>query len=452
MNPDDAIERAAALFGAGRLGEAQSLCDFILRADPRHFYALHLAGAIALRRGGLEDCVAYATRALEIDPRHVEALCNRGAALRRLNRIDAALADYDRALAVDARSALALNNRGVALAALNRHDEAIASYTASLARKPDDASATFHRGLSRLVSGDFGGGWRDLEARWGGAETQGPARQFAQPQWSGREDVNGKTVLLHAEQGLGDTIHLCRYAALVRDRGAHVVFEAQPALAGLLASLEGVDAVITQGATLPPFDYHLPVMSLPRAFATTLDTIPARIPYLHAPEEHVSRWRARLGEQRAPRIGLAWSGSATLVNDRNRSIALADLEPLRAMEATFVSLQKEVRDADRAALRSATPLLHFGAELTDFRDTAALVSQMDLVISVDTAVAHLAGAMGKPTWILLPFSPDWRWLGRDDSPWYPTARLFRQPAIGDWQRVIAALAGALREIATTPAR
>ena len=437
MNPNDAMARAAALFGAGRLDEAQSLAESLLRADPLHFYALHLASAIALKRGELESCIAFATRALEIEPAHVDALCNRGAALRRLNHIEAALADYDKALAADPGSALALNNRGVALAALNRHDDAIAAYTKAIALQPGYANAIFHRGLSRLVTGHFASGWDDLESRWGGAEIQGPPRTFAQPPWTGREDLRGKTLLLHAEQGLGDTIQFCRYAALLYHRGARIILEVQPPLVELLAPLRGVDRVVARGAALPSFDFHCPLMSLPRAFGTGIDSIPASVAYLKAPDEHVERWRAKLGARDGPRIGLAWSGSATLVNDRNRSIPLAQLAPLRELGATLVSLQKEVRDDDRRALQAGTPLLHFGAELTDFRDTAALISLMDAVVSVDTAVAHLAGAMGKPAWILLPFSPDWRWLlERDDSPWYPTARLFRQPRRGDWGSVI----------------
>jgi tetratricopeptide repeat protein/glycosyl transferase family 9 (putative heptosyltransferase) len=450
MNPNDAMAKAAALFGAGRLDEAQALAESILRADPLHFYALHLAGAIALKRGELEACIAFTTRALEIDPPHVEALCNRGAALRRLNHIEAALADYDKALAIDPRSALALNNRGVALAALNRHDEAIASYTKAIELQPGYANAIFHRGLSRLVTGHFASGWDDLEARWSGAETRDAPRTFAQPQWTGREDLRGKTLLAHAEQGLGDTIQFCRYASLLYHRGARIVLEAQAPLVELLATLRGVDRVVARGAALPSFDFHCPLMSLPRAFGTGIDSIPASSAYLKAPDEHVERWRARLGERSGPRIGLAWSGSPTLVNDRNRTIALAQLAPLRELGATPVSLQKEIRDADRRALQEGAPMLHFGAELTDFRDTAALISLMDVVISVDTAVAHLAGAMGKPAWILLPFSPDWRWLlGREDSPWYPSARLFRQPRIGDWDTVIERLP---KELAAQHAR
>ena len=447
------MRTAAALFGAGRDAEALAACEAILAAQPRHFYALHLSAALALKRADFEACVRLATRALEVEPRHVEVLCNRGAALRRLNRVDEALADYERALTADPRSAIALNNRGVALAALNRHDEAIASYDRALELNAGYANARFHRALSRLVTGDFARGWEDYESRWGGAETQGPPRRFAQPAWTGGQELRGKTVLLHAEQGLGDTIQFCRYAALIAARGARVVLEAHPSLKAWLATLAGVDAVLAFGDPLPAFDYHCALLSAPGAFATTLATIPAGVPYLAPPSGHVDRWHARLEAQARPRIGLAWSGSTTLVNDLNRTIALAALAPILAQDACFVSLQKEVRAADEPALRAHPALAHFGDELADFRDTAALVALMDVVVTVDTAVAHVAGAMGKPVWVLLPYSPDWRWLlGRDDSPWYPGARLFRQPAVGQWEpvleRVVRALGGLPRPSAT----
>jgi tetratricopeptide (TPR) repeat protein len=441
MTPDEAMAKAAAAFGAGRVPEAQALCDSILAADPRHFFALHLAAAIALKRGDFEACVEIAARALAIDARHVEVLCNRGAALRRLNRIDEALADYDRALEAAPDSAVVLNNRGVALAALNRHAEAIATYTRALERNPGYASARFHRALSRLVSGDLANGWEDFEARWGGSETQGIARAFAGPRWTGNENPHGRAILLHAEQGMGDAIQFSRYAALLLARGARVVLEAHAPLKELFAQLPGVDRVVALGEPLPPFDYHCALLSVPRAFGTTLATIPGGKPYLAAPPAHLERWRARLGERNGLRVGLAWSGSAALANDRNRTIALAQLGAIRPQGATLVSLQKEVREIDRAALESGPPLAHFGDELADFRDTAALVSLMDVVVTVDTAVAHLAGAMGKPVWILLPFSPDWRWLlARDDSPWYPSARLFRQTRSGEWGPVIERVA------------
>lgn len=447
--PAEMMARAAALFGAGNLKEAGSLCEAILRSDARHFYALHLAGAIAARRGEWEECIRLASRALEVQPRHAEVLANRGTALRMLGRFDEALADYERALAASPRSPEVFNNRGVALAALNRHAEALESYSRALELKPDYPRARYNRALSRLVVGDLERGWADHEARWQGSDVSIPEPTFASPRWTGREDLQGKTVLLHAEQGLGDGIQFSRYARLVRERGARVLLEAYPPLERLLAQLPYVDQVVAPGSALPPFDYHAPLVSLPRAFGTRLDTIPPQAPALEAPREHLEKWRARLGEAAGLRVGLAWSGSTTLGNDRNRSIALARFDRIREAPATFFALQKDIRDADRAALEGTRPVLHFEDELADFRDTAALVALMDGVITVDTSIAHLAGAMGKPVWILLPFSPDWRWLlDRDNSPWYPSARLFRQQRPSDWDPVLARVATELGTLAS----
>lgn len=447
----EAMRNAAALFAAGRWDESQAACERILQIDPRHFYALHLLAALAARRGRWEESLRLATRALEIDPNHVEALSNRGASLRMLNRPDEALADYDRAIAVAPDSAEALNNRGVALAALNRHDEALRNYDRALQLKPDYSRARFNRALSRLVLGDFERGWADHEWRWAGSDTQGPPRGFTQPQLGARDDVRGKTVLLHAEQGLGDVIQYARYVPLLHARGARVVLEVHPPLKGLMAGLAGVERVLAIGEALPPFDYYCPIVSLPMVFETRLATIPGGVPYLHALPDYMEKWRAQLGERKRPLVGLAWSGSTTLKNDRNRSIALARLDALRREDCTLVALQKDIRDYDRPALASSPPLLHFETQLADFRDTAALASLMDVVISVDTSIAHLAGALGKPLWLLLPFSPDWRWLlDRDDTPWYPTARIFRQPRLGDWDGVIALVASGIRSLASGP--
>jgi len=458
MTPDQAIEKAAARFGAGQLDEARALCESVLRAEPRRFLALHLAAAIALKSGDLEACVALASRALEIDPGHVEVLCNRGAALRRVNEVDAALADYDRALGAAPNHAGAHLNRGVALAAQNRHAEAIASYDRALELDPRSATARFHRALSALLTGDFANGWDDYESRWGSG-TQGPPPAGTQPVWSGREDIRDKTVLVQAEQGLGDTIQFSRYAALLRSRGARVVLEAQPVLKDFLASAPGVERVVVPGEAPGAVDYRCPLLSLPRAFATRLGSIPSQNPSLEAPVDHVRLWGAKLPPRSRARIGLAWSGRPTLINDRNRTIALARLAPLREQDATYVSLQQEVRDPDRPALESGPPILNFGTQLADFRDTAALAALVDLVVTVDTAAAHLAGAMGRPVWLLLPFAPDWRWLlERDTSPWYPTMRIFRQPRIGDWEAVIGRVARELGDFvgrhqpaATSPA-
>lgn len=442
-----AMREAVALFQAGRLEEAEAACAEIARRDPAQFYAWHLLSVIAAHRGQHARSAEMATRALALDPASVEALSNRGAALRSLDRPAEALADYERAIAISPSHAQAHTNRGVALAALNRFADAEAAYDRALELAPGEARARFNRALARLVQGDLAGGFEDLEARWTGSDTQRGDRGFAAPQWRG-EDIAGRTILLHAEQGLGDTIQFARYAPQVSRRGATVVLEAHAALVPLLAQLEGIARIVERGAPLPPFDIHCPLMSLPLAFGTTLGTIPANVPYLHAPKEHLGRWLARLGARRRPRVGIAWSGNPSLRNDRNRSIALERFGRIRALPLELVALQKDVRPSEAAALAGEFPIAAFADELADFRDTAALVELMDLVVTVDTAIAHLAGAMAKPAWLLLPFSPDWRWLlGRSDSPWYPTMRLWRQPRPGDWDTVLAEVAAELATLA-----
>jgi len=437
------LRRAAELFGAGRLDEARAIATTVAAREPRNFIAAYLLTAIAARLPQWEDCVACATHALGIDPHHAEALANRGAALRMLGRHTEALADYDRALALAPAAADTHNNRGVALAALNRHAEAIASYTAALAIKPGYDRARFNRALSELVTGDFAAGWRDHESRWTGSEMHHGPRILPGRAWDGREDLRGKTLLLYAEQGLGDAIQFARYATLAHWRGARVLLEVHAPLKELLSQVEGVDAAFALGEPLPAFDLHCALMSLPLAFETRLDSIPAAVPYLAAPEAHVAHWHERLAAIAPPRVGLAWSGSRTLRNDANRSIPLAMLAPLARPGRSLVAVQKDIRDADRAAVASLG-IATFEQELHDFRDTAALVAACDVIVSVDTSIAHLAGAMGKRVFVLLPFSPDWRWLlDREDSPWYPAARLFRQQRIGDWDAVIARVAAAL---------
>lgn len=439
---DAELGRAAALFAANRLDEAQEVADRLLLAAPGSFHVHHLRAALAARRGAWQASVDAATRALTLQPGHTEALANRGAALRMLGRIEEALADYDMALRGNPRSAEAHNNRGVALAALNRHGEAIEAYTRALELNPAYERARFNRAMSRLVLGDFAEGWKDHESRWSGSEMHRGPRALGGRAWDGREDLRGKTLLLHAEQGMGDAIQFSRYARLVRDRGARVILEVHAPLEPLMEGLDGVERVVALGEPLPAFDLHCALMSLPLAFGTRLESIPAQVPYLQVDETHIARFREAPGA--GLRVGLAWSGSRTLRNDANRSIALERLAPLAAPGRTLVAVQKDIRDADRAAMASLG-VRSFDEALGDFRDTAALVQSLDLVVSVDTAAAHLAGALGKPVWVLLPFSPDWRWLlDRDDSPWYPTARLFRQPRPGDWDEPIARVAGALR--------
>ena len=437
------MQRAAALYQAGRLDEARAAALEILAADARDFNALHLLAAIAVRARRPEEAIDFATRALEVVPGHPEALCNRGIALRALDRVEESLADYDRVLAANPRHVAALSLRGVALAALNRHGDAIDSFSRAIALDPRYAPAYLNRAFSNLAIGRYEAGWRDFEWRWTGSDTQIPLRRFSQPPWRG-EDLRGRSILVHAEQGLGDAIQFARYVPLLAERGAQVVLEVQAPLKPLFADLPA--RLVTFGDPLPATDFHCAMLSLPLAFGTRADSIPANVPYLRAPAAHVEKWRARLGTTGRPRIGIAWSGNMRQRNDRNRSVPLAMLQPLRAGPWTLVSLQKEVRDDERAALGGENPILHFGDELADFRDTAALASLVDAVVSVDTSVAHLAGAMARPLIVLLTFAADWRWLlARADSPWYPTARLIRQTTPGDWATSVARVAQALRD-------
>jgi len=306
--------------------------------------------------------------------------------------------------------------------------------------RPDFADAHFLKGLASLATGDFERGWIEYEWRRKAQSLKNTERDFAQPRWLSVEDIAGRTILLHSEQGFGDTIQFCRYAPLVAARGARVIMEVQEPLCELMTDLAGAAQIIARGDRLPDFDFHCPLPSLPLAFKTRLDTIPANAPYLRVPEQALEYWRDLLGPKRSLRIGLAWAGNAKHVRDQERSMRLCDLLPLLGIDATFVSLQKEIRADDAQTLENCG-MLRFGHELTDFSDTAALISQLDLVISVDTSVAHLAGALGKPVWILLTHVPDWRWLlDRHDSPWYPTARLFRQPAPRQWDPLVAEIA------------
>jgi hypothetical protein len=275
-------------------------------------------------------------------------------------------------------------------------------------------------------------------------------REFPQPLWLGVEDIAGKTILLHSEQGFGDAIQFCRYVPLVAARGARVILEVRPPLAALMATLAGPSAVIAKGDPLPDFDLHCPLLSLPLAMGTRLETIPAQVPYLRARPELSAAWAERLGARMRPRIGLCWSGNATNERDSQRTMRLADFLPLLDLDATFVSLYQDIRPDDAPVLAGRPDILQFGEALKPFTETAALIGALDLVISVDTSMAHLAGALGKPFWVPLSYVPEWRWLlKREDSPWYPTARLFRQDEGRAWDGVVARMRTALGDLIPT---
>ncbi len=429
--------RGLALGRLQRYAEALASYERAIALKPDYARA-HNNRGVAL--GELErptEALASYHRAIALKPDYAEAYNNRGIALCELSRPAEALESYERGIAIRPDYAEAFYNRGNALRDLHRHGDAIDSYERALALKPDYASAHWNLADCRLLLGDFALGWQEYEWRWKLEQRDNRRRDFQQPLWLGGKTLEGRTILLHSELGLGDTLLFCRYAKEVAALGATVVLEVQPPLLPLLADLEGIEQAVPRGAPLPAFDYHCPLMSLPLAFKTDLGNVPANIPYIRSDAARAAAWQAKLGEKRKPRVGVVWSGSKALRNDR-RSMALADMLPLVRDWAEWVSLQKEVRESEAALLTSRADLRHVGGELEDFADTAALVELMDVVVTVDTSVTHVAGAMGKPVWILLPFNPhDWRWmLDREDSPWYPTARLFRQPANGDWASVI----------------
>jgi tetratricopeptide (TPR) repeat protein len=394
-----------------------------------------------------DEALASFERAVARSPDNAWAHCNKGIVLLELNRFDEALASHERAVALRPDSAIAHHNRGVAFYKLQRLEEALACYEQALALQPDLPEVHFAEAHYRLLTGDLPLGWQKAEWRWKIEPVKSNKRDFVQPYWSGSQNIAGKTVLLHSADGLGDAIQFARYAPLVAARGARVILEVLWPQRELMRTLAGVTQVVAQGEPLPDFDLHCSLLSLPVAFGTRLATIPAETPYLRAAGSAADSWNARLGPRNRPRIGIAWSGNPIHHDDRNRSIGLRPLLPLLAgIDAAFVSLHRDVRDADAAVLAERSDIVHFGEELKDYADTAALIANLDLIVSVDTSVAHLAGALAKPVWILLPFVPDWRWLlDRDDSPWYPTARLFRQDATRAWDAVIPRVRAALHD-------
>src|SRR5581483_2609487 len=447
------VNRGTALVELGRADEAVAAFDRVLAADPRNVTALINRGNALIKDKRFGDALGSYDHALAIDPAHAAALTDRGVALAELERFEEALAAHEAALRTDPHIVAAHVNRGNAMLKLARMEEALAGYTEALALEPDNAEANFNGSLVRLCLGDFAGGWPQYEYRWKKKDFMSSVPDYPRPLWRGDADLNGKTIFLLAEQGLGDSLQFVRYVPLVAERGAKVVLGVQKPLRVLATSVPGVSLVRTDGEPLPDFDTYCPLLSLPLAFGTELATIPANIPYLRPHAERLAQWRPRLPDNGRLRIGICWAGSNQHLNDRNRSMPLDRFAALLSVpNLGFVCIQKEVSAAD-AALLEHHGVLQLGREFGDFADTAAVVAMLDLLISVDTSVAHLAGAMGKAVALLVPFSPDFRWLmHRTDSPWYPTMRLFRQTALGDWSEPLAKLRAELEDVARRPGR
>lgn len=437
---------AQLLFDLKRYDEALTYFNQSDEIEPGRVALYQMRGLCHAGAMRFDEALVDYRRALELDPGRAETHNNVGIIHLRYGRFDKANACFDRALALNPNMAPAVANQAFALAEQHRFDEAFAFYAKSLAIE-DNPWTRWNLALFQLLTGDFEAGWAGREARW-------PAnvlvdRKFTQPLWLGDESIEGKTILLHADEGLGDVIHFARYVPMVAALGARVILEVPGAIHSLMQGMSGVSHGVPRGfPMMPAFDVHCPLSSLPLAFHTRLETIPAPVAYLPAvPQARCEEWQSRLGSHDRFRVGLVWSGNQVHKNDHNRSMALQALSPILDLDATFVSLQKEPRDQDMVFLRERADILDVSEHLEDFVATAALVSCLDLVITVDTSVAHLVGALGCPVWIMLPFTPDYRWLlDRDDSPWYPTARLFRQTETRDYAPVIDRIRAELQHL------
>ena len=428
--------RGVALQELKHFEEAIASYDKAISIKPDYADAYSNRGNALKELKRLDEALTSYDKAIAIKPDHADAYNNRGLALRELKYFEEAIASYDKAISIKPDYVEAYTSRGVALQELGRLDEALTSYDKAIAIKPDYTDAHWNLSLCNLLGGNFKDGWQGYEWGWK-ANPRGTKRHFTEPVWLGAESLKDKAILLRAEQGFGDTIQFCRYVSLVAKLGAKVILEVQRPLLKLLSNLEGVSKIVANGDELSEFDYQCPLMSLPLAFKTELHTIPSVSQHIFSDIEKIAKWQAILGNKTKPRVGIVWSGSSIHKNDHNRSLTLSQLISHFPSHCQYISLQKEVSEIDKDFLAKHPEINHFGDTLHDFSETAALCELMDVVISVDTSVAHLAGTLRKTTWILLPYSPDWRWLlDRSDSPWYLSVTLYRQEKINDWDDVL----------------
>lgn len=434
--------RATIFLNMKRYEEALTDCDKAITLNPNHASAYNNRGLALNSLKRYEEALASYDKAIQLYPTFAMAFNNRALTLQLLRQYDAALESCEKAISINIKLTMAYNNRGLILCNLQRYDEALKSYDKAIAINPDYADAYWNKSLLLLLLGQYEEGWKLYEWRW--KKTGKDVWPVSgKPLWLGKEPLAGKTIFLHAEQGYGDTIQFCRYMPMVEALGAKVIIGAPNALTTLLHSLKGNYTILEQGSHSYAHDFQCPIPSLPLAFGTTLDSIPSHIPYLFAEPQKQALWQEKLGIKSRPRIGLIWSGTEHPVLRYDRSVRLDLLKPLLELDFEFHALQKALRPEDEVFFKTSKIIPH-ADELKDFSDTAALIMEMDLVISVDTSVAHLAGALGKRSWFLIHSEPDFRWLlNRGDNPWYPTARLFRQQKAGDWESVIEELREAL---------
>ncbi len=438
--------KGSILYQLGHFEEALACFDRALSLQPAMADGWYKKSLALDKLKRYADALTSIDRALAIAPKNAAYLLDRAVILHQLERYAESLSDNETALALAPGNAEAWGDHGLTLSRMKRHRQALVSYQRALSLRADYADALSNQSLSQLVLGQFEAGWQSYEYRWKKGNADFP-RHTEIPLWLGRQAISGKRILLWSEQGLGDTIQFCRYAALVAESGAEVVLEVDPALK-TIAQTMGNFKVIAIGEEFPAVDYQTPLMSLPLVFKTDLATIPASPFYFKADDGKKENWKNRQNFANGKlKIGLVCSGNAGNTNDHRRSMPLQEFAPLlQRDDAEFFLVQKDIREADQTYLLQASKLRQVANDIADFDDTAAIIANLDLVISVDTSVAHLSGALGTPVWILLPWAPDWRWLlDRDDSPWYPNARLFRQDQAGDWRGVIERVSSTLNE-------
>lgn len=448
--PEARANLGNVLMDQGRLDEAIAEYRAAVAARPDFAEAHNNLGNALKRAGALADAEAAFARALALAPLDPLSHCNLGTVYQAQGRLDEAFQCYRRALDLDPDFAEAHANIGSAHFESGNFDAATEETERALALDPGLTRAHLNRALLHLIQGELEEGWREFEWRWKWPESR--PRSFPKPLWDGG-DLAGRSILIHAEQGLGATVMFLRYVPLVAARGGTVILDVQRPLRGLAARLPGVARLVEDAGRLPRFDCQLPVLSLPKVFATSLATVPATVPYLSVDPERIALWRQRIGA-RGFRVGIAWQGNPGYGRDRDRSIPVTHYVPLAQVPGVrLISLQQQ-HGLDQLAAWPKDVALETpaGVDAADYSDTAAAMMNLDLVITSDTSIAHVAGALGRPVWVALGYVPDWRWLlGRDDSPWYPTLRLFRQPTRGDWQTVFARLRAELtRRVAETP--
>lgn len=436
------FQSAAELQRNGKLDDAIKAYGKSLLLNPKQPDVYNNMGVALRSLSRLEAAVACYRRSLVLKPNNSGVYSNMGNALRELGRLEVALASHQQAVKLSPRSTEAYYNLGLVLRDLGQTDAALSCLEKALELNENHIDCQWDRSLTLLEMGRIKEGFAAYESRW--KLDRSPPREFEQPRWDGSE-LKGKTVLVHHEQGFGDMIQFARYLPMIKERGGQVVVEVQPELARLIGSVKGVSKVFNRGQTPPKFDFYIPMMSLPQVFGTDLDSIPADVPYVSPLDPGAVQLPTNLG--RIKRVGIAWAGRPTHRNDANRSCSFKHfIEILGLPGLAIYSLQKGAASDDIKSFGCDALVTDLGDRLRDFSDTAAAVAQLDLVITVDTALAHLAGAMGKPVWTAVPFSPDWRWM-RDieTSPWYPSMRLFRQKRNGAWDGVFGDIRRALRD-------